>query len=177
MGINHLRLSPELIADLYPESLVDTNKADSVKENARIQKPVAETASPYPFMGDNIRSICFLASYPEGEFLPADQLLFLQKMISACKLNFNDIALLNIARVNFDLAGLRVQLHPKILFLWGIPPSSAGLKSGLPDFSISMIDGISVIPVLNPDLMSGNNPEGTEFKQRLWSCLKKLFIL
>jgi hypothetical protein len=30
---------------------------------------------------------------------------------------------------------------------------------------------------LSPGLMSGTRPEGTEFKQRLWICLKKLFTL
>ena len=98
-------------------------------------------------------------------------------MLVACKLSFNDIALLNIAHLAFDLAELRLQLHPQIIFLWGITPASVGLKSGLPDFNISMVDGISVIPVLSPDVMSENRPEATELKQRLWICLKKLFTL
>jgi hypothetical protein len=177
MGINHLRLSPELIAALYPESLVEGNEPAPVKENVRISKPVADKTPAYHFLGENNRSICFLTNYPEGDFLPEDQLEFLKKILAACKLNLNDIALLNIAHSAFDLADLRVQLHPRIIFLWGIQPESVGLKSGLPDFNISMLDGISVIPVLRPDLMSGNQPEGTEFKQRLWICLKKLFTL
>jgi hypothetical protein len=184
MGINHLRLSSELIAALYPESLIAGNERATVKENvrnsnenARTPKPVADKMPLYPFMGENNRSICFLANCPEEDFLPAEQLGFLIKMLTACKLSLNDIALLNIAHLAFDLAELRVQLHPRIIFLWGMPPVSAGLKSGLPDFNISVFDGISVIPVLSPDLMSGNRPEGTEFKQRLWICLKKLFTL
>ena len=182
MGINHLRLSSELIAALYPESLVAGTEPTSVepisvKENVKVTKPVAVKTAAYPFMGENNRFICFLANCPEEDFLPAEQLGFLKKMLTACKLDLNDIALLNIAHVKFDLAELRVQLNPHIIFLWGIPPESVGLKSGLPDFNISMVDAVSVIPVLGPDLMSGNRPEGTEFKQRLWVCLKKLFTL
>jgi hypothetical protein len=175
MGINDLRLSTDLIADLYPDSLVEGYKP--AKENVRNPKPVADIPAVYPFLGENIRSVCFLAHYPEGDFLPPDQLRFLQKILAACKLSLNDIALLNIAHITFDLAGLRLQLHPKILFLWGISPLSAGLKSELPDFHISVVDGISVIPVASPELMSGSGNEGTEFKQRLWISLKKLFIL
>jgi hypothetical protein len=177
MGINHLRLSSELIAALYPESLVEENGASTVNENVRSSKPVADKTPVYHFLGENNRSICFLANYREGDFLPEDQLEFLKKMLTACKLSFNDIALLNIAHTSFDLADLRLQLHPHIIFLWGIPPESVGLKSGLPDFSVTVFDGISVIPVSGLDLMSGNRPEGTEFKQRLWICLKKLFTL
>jgi hypothetical protein len=177
MGINHLRLSSELIAALYPESLVAGNEPAQVRENVRSPKMVADPSPAYPFLGKNNRSICVLASYTEGDFLPPEQLIFLQKMLEACKYNLNDIALLNIALITFDLAELRVQLLPQVIFLWGIPPVSVGLKSTLPDFNISVLDGISVIPVLHPDLMSGNSPEGTEYKQRLWVCLKKLFAL
>jgi hypothetical protein len=175
MGINDLLLSPELIADLYPDSLIDGY--EPAKENVRNPKPVADTPVIYPFLGENFRSVCFLTHYPEGDFLPADQLRFLQKILAACKLSLNDTAILNIAHITFDLAELRLQLHPKIIFLWGISSLSAGLKSDLPDFSISMIDGISVIPVAGPELMSGSGTEGTEFKQRLWISLKKLFTL
>ena len=177
MGINHLRLSSELIAALYPESLVAGNEPISAKENVMTPKLVADKTPVYPFLGENNRSICFLANYPAEDFLPAEQLGFLNKMLAACKLNLNDIALLNIAHVAFDLAELRVQLQPRIIFLWGITPKSVGLKPSLPDFTISTFDGISIIPVLSPDLMSGNHMEGTELKQRLWSCLKKLFTL
>jgi hypothetical protein len=177
MGINHLRLSSELIAALYPESLVVGKEYAPARDNVESPKPVAEKTPVYPFLGENSRSICFLANNPEEDFLPSEQYEFLKKMLAVCKLSLNDIALLNIAHISFDLAELRVQLHPRILFLWGITPVSVGLKSGLPDFSISAIDGMSVIPVLSPDTMSGNRLESTDFKQRLWICLKKLFNL
>jgi hypothetical protein len=177
MGINHLLLSSELIANLYPESLVAGNEPSPVKENVRTAKPVTGKTPSYPFLGDNNRSICFLANCPGEDFLSTEQLGFLNKMLAACKLDLNDIALLNIAHTAFDLAELRVQLHPRIIFLWGVTPASVGLKSNLPEFNITVLDGISVVPVPSPDLMSGNQPEGTEFKQRLWICLKKLFTL
>ncbi|HEX3769072.1 MAG TPA: hypothetical protein VHT72_11885 [Puia sp.] len=177
MGINHLQLSSDLIAALYPESLVVIKEYAPEKENGISPKPVADKPSVYPFLGENNRSICFLANYPEEDFLPAEQLEFLKKMLSACKLSFNDIALVNIAHLPVDLAELRAQLDPQIIFLWGISPLSAGFKSGLPDFNISAVDGISVIPVLSPEVMIGTRLEGTEFKQRLWICLKKLFTL
>ena len=107
MGINHIRLSSELIAALYPESLVEGNTPEPAKENVRISKPVADKSPAYHFLGENNRSICFLANYPEGDFLPDDQLEFLKKMLAACKLSLNDIALLNIARSAFNLADLK----------------------------------------------------------------------
>ena len=175
MGINDLRLTSELIATLYPECLIQENEPVILKENVSRLKPVAETA--YPFLGENNRSICFLANYPGEDFLPADQLLFLQKILAACKYNLNDIALVNIARIPFDLADLRIRFSPRIIFLWGVAPEHVGLISGLADFNITLVDGISVIPISDPHIMSGVSPEGTELKQRLWACLKKIFNL
>lgn len=175
MGINHLRLSPELIAALYPESLVAGNDTAPVKKDGKTITPVQVAA--YPFLGGNLRSICFLGHYPGGEFLPEKQLVFLKKMLGACKYSLDDIALVNTAHSPFDFAELRIQLQPRVIFLWGISAISIGLKQDLPDFIISQLDGISVIPVISPDLMSGDGGEGTELKQRLWACLKKLFTL
>lgn len=177
MGINNFKLSPELIASLYPESLVDENDPAPIKTAAKPGKPVALPKTGYPYLGKNLRSVCFLTSYPEGDFLPGEQLVFLQKMLAACKYSLDDIALVNIAGISFDLAELRIQFQPRIIFLWGIPQESVVLQPGLPDFSVSMVDGISVIPVSSPELMTGNSPQGGEFKQRLWTCLKKLFSL
>jgi hypothetical protein len=177
MGINDLKLSPELIAGLYPECLVAGNDPVPVKIATKPGKPVAVPTTLYPHLGKNLRSVCFLTFYPEGDFLPGKQLAFLEKMLAACKYSLDDIALINAANISFDLAELRIQLQPRIIFLWGIPPESVLLKPGLPDFSISLVDGISVIPVSSPELMTGNSPQGVEFKQRLWACLKKLFSL
>jgi hypothetical protein len=157
MGINDLRLSPELMAALYPETLVESNML--------------------PFLGKNLRSICFIVDCPEQDFLPEDQLMFLRKILSACKCSLDDIALVNAGRLLLHLDDLKKQLQPRILFLWGIRPESIGLEPDLPEFTISTVDDISVIPVLSPGLMSADSPEGVALKQRLWTCLKKLFNL
>ena len=177
MGINEIQLTPELIALLYPESLVVMEDVLPAKKAVKPAKKTPEAPIPYPFMGKNQRQISFVFHNPDGNFLPEDQLAFLQKMLAACKYSLDDVALLNTASIPFDLAEWRLQLNPRIVFLWGISPVSVGLKPGLPDFAISQLDGISVIPVIQPALMSSENPEGKEYKKHLWVCLKKLFNL
>ena len=177
MGINNLKLSPELIASLYPECLVAENDTAPVKIAIKAPKPARVSPAAYPYLGKNHRSVCFLTLYPEVDFLPGEQLVFLEKILAACKYSLDDIALVNTGKISFDFAELRIQLQPQIIFLWGIPPESVLLKPGLPDLSISKLDGISVIPVSSPELMTGNNTQGVEYKQRLWACLKKLFSL
>jgi hypothetical protein len=177
MGINNLQLSPELIAALYPESLVAGNDPSPVKKAQKTENPVHFPARPYPYLGKNMRQVTFLVNYSAGDFMPDGEFIFLQKMLAACKYGMDDVALVNTAKISYDFAELRIQFQPRIIFLWGITPQSVSLKPDLPDFSISTLDGILVVPVLSPDLMTGNSPQGIEFKQRLWTCLKKLFSL
>ncbi len=177
MEINNIQLSPELIAALYPETLVIGNDPDTDKKPGKIATPVLTPNTVFSFLGKNLRSICFLVDYPGHDFLPEEQLVFLHKMLSACKCTLDDIALVNMAHSDLQLTDLKKQLQPRIIFLWGIRPATVGFKQGLPDFNISVVDGISVIPIVTPDLMCGESPQGLELKQRLWSCLKKLFNL
>jgi hypothetical protein len=160
MGIDNIQLSPALIAALYPETLVDTTEV-----------------TVYPFLGGNLRSISFLVGYPDYDFIPDEQLHFLRRMLGACKLSLEDVAIVNTGRTPVRLEVLKKQLQPLTIFLWGVPPSSVGVKTDLPEFAISDVDGISLIPVHSPDLMSGDSAGGIELKKRLWSCLQKLFIL
>ncbi len=156
MGIDQIRLSAELIKYLYPETLV------------------GETAF---FLGKNLKRISFLVHCPEFDFLPEDQIVFLFKMLSACRLSLDDIAVINNARMPLTLHDLRQRWQPATIFLWGVRPDSLSLDIDLPDFAISTVDGISVIKVPTPDILIGNDAAGQDLKQRLWTCLKKLFTL
>ncbi len=177
MGIDHLELSPEIIAALYPESLIAVNSAQTDHLGGNPRAPASEFSAPFQSMGGNRRLISFLTTYGEGGFMPENQFAFLGKILAACKCGMEDISLVNTAGQPVRLDLLKTQLQPKIIFLWGIPPATVGLDPALPHFSITTVDGISIIPVPSPDLMSGESPEGTALKQRLWICLKKIFSL
>lgn len=161
MGINHIRLSEELIAVLYPDTLVAENDPDP----------------GYPFLGKNLLSICFLVSYPNDEFIPDEQLVFLQKILTACKLSLNDIALINTKRTPVELLVLKTRFQPRIIFFWGTEPAITGSKLNFPDMTISTWENIRILPVIQAELLSRDTPRGLELKKNLWISLKKLFNL
>jgi len=177
MGINHLNLNPELIAALYPESLVDSNRPESGQITVKTKASLLAREPVYPFLGKNLRSVCFWVSYPDDEFIPDDQLVFLQKILAACKYSLDDISLVNVKSNPVILEALKKQFSPRILFLWGAVPAITGINGGWPDMEISIWENVSVIPVLQAGQMGRDNPEAVALKRRLWISLQKLFSL
>ena len=177
MGIDNIQLSPDLIAALYPETLVAANDSgtDGIKPQTAL--PGKSPVPAYPYLGKNLRSIIFLVDYPDHEFIPENQLAFLQKILGACKCSLDDIALINTSSLAVRLDELIIQFHPQIIFLWGAVPAIAGQLPVFQDLSVSLMEGISIIPVLQANNMNTDYKEGLELKQRLWVCLKKLFNL
>jgi hypothetical protein len=162
MGIDHLELSTEIIAALYPESLVMANTVHSDRPAAmplaRVPElPHPDQPVPYHTTGGNRRSISFLTGYGKAGTMPENQFIFFGKMLAACKCTLDDISLVHTQGKPVSLDLLKTQLHPKIIFLWGIPPADAGLDPAMPPFSMASVDGITVIPVPSTDLMSGES--------------------
>lgn len=177
MGINDLQLTPELIAALYPETLVCGPDETNERQAAETKQQPLPPAPVYSYLGKNRRSICFLVSYPAVPFIPDEQLAFIIKILTVCKCSMEDIALINTAHHTISLEALKNQLHPEMIFLWGVPASVIGLNNNPEELSIYAADGISVIPVSNPELMNGETEESKQLKKRLWVCLQKLFSL
>jgi hypothetical protein len=174
MSIDHLTLSAELIAALYPESLVLTNFPGPTPVSPL---PAGDAEHPYPFWGENKGGLLFLVAYPEHRFLPPEQLIFLQKILAACKRSPEDVAIVNTAGLWVNAESLKTQLRPEIVFLWGVGASALGFSGAFQDFVPTQQDGLTLLPLPAPELINTNSPEGLELKQRLWTCLKKLFSL
>jgi hypothetical protein len=177
MGINDFSLSDEIIAALYPESLVLEKPTGAAKKIPAKADTPGTPLAPYPFLGQNSRSICFLVHYPDNEFIPGEQLIFLLKILTACKCSLNDIALINTAKTQVKMEELKRQLSPGVIFLWGLIPGWAEITKEFPDMSLSLLEGITVIPVSYAEQMSRENAEALELKRQLWVSLKKLFSL
>ena len=177
MGINDLKLSDAIVASLYRETLVGRDGPAPSEKTVKSALPLEIVDTGYPFLGKNLSSICFLVSYPDDDFIPAEQLSFLLKILQACKYGLDDIALINTKNHLVEIDILKSQLNPRIIFLWGETPIINGIDQDFPDMTISTRESISFVPVRQVELMSRNNPEGLALKRNLWVSLKKLFNL
>ncbi len=189
MGINNINLSPELLAALYPDSLVlEKDPQQPVREiiqgkHGPTHIPLVTTgrnqevqlSATYRFLGNNLRKISFVVHYPDAVFLPEDQLEFLSRMLSACHCTIADISVLNAAGAPIDIQELSKQLNPEILFLCGVSAASVNIPELMEPFTITRLQGISMLllPALNN--MNQKTEEGKQLKTKLWNCLQKLF--
>jgi|SRR5450631_901653 len=178
MGINDLQLSPELIAALYPETLVTAGDPVPISAPVKARESFPAKRPPYTFLGKNRRALCILVSSSEEEFMPEEQMAFLQKIMAACKYSLDDIAVINTYGQSLDMESLKNQFSPHVIFLWGSPlPDIPGFPNTLTDMSVTTWENMIVLPVAQAGLMSSDNPEGLALKRVLWSSLKKIFNL
>jgi hypothetical protein len=177
MGINDLTLSPALVASLYPETLIVTKELSGDLDIAQTGLTRDPGKTDYPFLGKSRQPFCFLVSHPESEFIPENQLAFLQKILTACKYSLDDIAIINTGRRQVEINKLIKQFDPRIIFLWGTDLDVTGINQELPDMAITTWQNISIVPVEKTGMMLNDNPEGIALKRDLWICLKKLFNL
>jgi hypothetical protein len=177
MGINDLQLSPEIVALLYPETLVTSHRPVSKNKPPDSGPNQPPDKSLYSFSGKNLRSICVIVSTPDGGTISEEILSFLQKILEACRCTPDDIALIHIQGQQPDMEKLKSQFSPRIILFWGLQPEIPGFQYPLPDMVSVQWENITLLPVANADLMSRNNPEAQDLKRKLWTSLKKIFNL
>jgi hypothetical protein len=163
-GLDNIQLPASLIADLFKSSLVvETEK-----------KPV-DTKDDYKFLGGNLKKIIVLVNSPESFYLPDQDLLFITKMLEACKLTIGDVAIVNHTNSAVHIARLVKQFHPKIILLFGLEPTAIQVPFAIPAFKPQEYNNCIYLYAPAPDKLNQDTEEGKLLKSKLWVCLRKLF--
>ena len=88
MSLDNFQITNHLATELYKDSLV-------VLDEKQI-KPKSLQTGPFSFLGDNNKNILILVHDTENLHLSEHELSFLTGILTACKLNFADVALCNL---------------------------------------------------------------------------------
>lgn len=161
MSLNNLRLSPSLLADLYPNALVQ-GSANHTAEKTSV-----------PFLGENKKKILILVSQKEHAYLPEKELIFLTTVLSACSLNLSHVAIVNWALLTEkSLALLQGQLSPQKVLLLNVSPEEAGLPP-TELYSVKLHGEAEFVAA--PALAKIEKTK--QAKSSLWIALKQLFCL
>ena len=179
MSINNVQLTSLAIGEWYKDALLTSpDTAPQIATTpalaaAAVASPTEPT--PYKFLGNNRRNVAIIVHSPGTPFLPDDQLSFLTKILEACRMNIGDIAIVNAATASVAIAGLRQQLDPTAVLLFGLEPVAIKLPINFPVFRLQPYDACTYLSAPALSLLVQNSEESKLLKSKLWVCLKTLF--
>jgi hypothetical protein len=159
MSLNNIELKPRMLADLYTNTLLETNTTT-----------VPERVAP-KYLGNNQKNIAIIVRNPSLSFLPDEELAFLVNILSACKLSLADIGIFNSSRMQPEELSDIIQKDSKTILLFGIDPLSIGLPINFPQFQLQQFN--KRMYLYSPALSELEIDKG--LKMKLWTSLKTLF--
>lgn len=173
MDLNNIQLTPLLASSWYRSSLVEavTDGVIDIIEKPVIASPVV---NEWKYLGNNKKNILLLVHHADATHLPDDELEFLTNLLTACKLNMDDVAIVN--RHNHPQQVYKDYLDyfkSRVVLLFGIDPLSFGLPVDFPHFQVQPFANCTFLYC--PALAERNRNE--LFKSKLWVCLKRIFNL
>ena len=164
MSLNNIQLSPQQLADWYSQVLIETT-ATAVPE---------PEAPEYYALGGNAKKVLIVVSEEKEPFLPDSELTFLTSILTACKLNLADIALVNFEKMEQkDYKALVQYFNSRVVLLFNVSPLQFGLPINFPHFQIQEFNKCTYL--FAPELRLVESDK--QLKKELWTSLKNIFGL
>jgi hypothetical protein len=178
MKLNTLKLPHSVISALYGKNLVtienDDLKTDvPAKKSTTIKYDAPSVNEPQiEFLGENKKNILILVNYENIRYLPDEELAFLTNMLTACKLNIADVAIINLNKIaDPSYKELFGKLGGNIILLFGADPSLLNLPMSFPLFQVQPFNNYTFL--FTPSLSDISNDK--ILKSKLWVCLRRIF--
>jgi hypothetical protein len=204
MSFDNIRLPALAIADLYKQSLVvlddvqtkakkltkkivdaSANDLQTVQNVSSVEVNQNEGAVTEPavvkpairYLGGFKQKVSVVISDKAHEHINNADLEFLKKMMAACKLTIDDMAIINVEN-NQPAAKQLWQLMPaKAVLMFDVATDSIGIPFYQPDFKVQNWDSAKFMNA--PSLATFRGPDTHELKtlkRELWEGLQKIFL-
>lgn len=166
MSLDNFQISVGLTTELYKDSLVALD-TPQIKRNSLMPQIMN-------YLGKNLKQILIIVNDSEAVHLNDTDTALLTGILNACKLNFNDVALLNIAQYNdIDFSELQNNFNPKVMIAFGINLKSIAIENHYDHYIISKLKTITFLYASSLTQIGKN----VEEKKQLWNCLKSIFSI
>ncbi|BFG69191.1 hypothetical protein KACHI17_00720 [Sediminibacterium sp. KACHI17] len=164
-----------VLPDLYKNHLVIVNEPSVAN---KIEKKKVDSAPKEPeFLGNNQKKITILVAEKEAVFLNDHALQFLSAILTACKLNLGDVAIVNLSTHQLSYTEIKEWLTPKYMILFDIEASAIQMPFRLPFYQVQAYDQCSILCAPPLHTMMGDTREAKLEKSKLWLSLKNMFNL
>lgn len=166
MSLDNIQFPAMVLQNLYSKTLFDLKT-----DGQSIDSP--ETGS-ISYLGNNRRKVVIIVLSPDAIYLPDEELKFLLGILSACKLNMEDIALVNASNhLPLLYKDLTEQLNAEKIFLFGTEPDTLKLPLQFPRYQVQQFNNQVYLSAASLTELQGDKAE----KMKLWNCLKKIFSI
>lgn len=169
MSFEKIQLTAPIIADLYKDNLVLT---EDVVPPEKIVEP---KMSKKNFLGNNQKNILVLVHDDEAVYIREEWLLLLTNMLTACKLNIGDVAILNLCHQHYSFTELKSSLSPAYTIMFGVTTEDIGLPFIIPNYQIQHYNECTFVTAPSFQVLTANNDAAKIEKSKLWLCLKQIF--
>jgi hypothetical protein len=174
-----IKLPDFIIADLYKDTLVVNDVATPLKKPAEVLNETAIPKTIMPaekkFLGGNKKQILFLVNDANAVFISDEMLDSLTKILTALKMNLNDVAIVNLYQQPQNFQSLKAIASPKYLFLFDNDFLQLQLPFTIPNYQIQQYDNCTFMIAPAISLSSSNDENVKKEKIKLWGNLKKIF--
>ncbi len=181
MTLNDIHLPLISIADLYKTVLIKNDQSNEKKDavdGKKIKKQIEpaeiKEIGSIHLLGNNKKQIVVIVNYKDAVYLPDDRLAFLTSILTACKLNLDDIALINFSGLpEMGYKDFLKTVPSKSVLFFGVEPKVLSLPLNFPNFQVQPFDGINYLTSPSLDEIEKDKSK----KEKLWLSLKKIFNL
>ena len=173
MSLKDFQLPLSILPGLYKNTLIEsgTNQAPvktSLKKESKKEEQVK-------YLGGNDKKIAIVVNEEGQTYLKDDDLLWLQKMLQACKLTLGDVAIVNVQPAKYSAAYIKDHLHSKKMILLGTTPELLEMPLNFPQFKPQEHAGCLYLYAPAPAELNNQSEEGKLLKTKLWVSLQKIF--
>ena len=176
-----VQLPEVVIAGLYKDALVITQtnpepKASQQFTNKKI-KQEESVAAPIKkiFLGDNKENVAVLIKDSSAVHINDEWLKTLSKLLSACKLTLEDVAIINYANQNEVFSSLKETLQPKVALMFDVTTQDIQLPFTIPHYQVQRYSDCTFMTAPIITLTTDNKEPIRSEKKKLWEKLKLIF--
>lgn len=156
--------SKEQVSELYSNQLVASIGSESTI-------PAAKNEGLITFKGKNKKNIVWLIEEHDHLFLNDTDFQFLTKVIEACRLNLDDIALVNMNDATNQMELIINQLNPVLLLVSGVSANKISFNTQL--YTIDQANGFTLFITDSVEDMRNDDVK----KSKLWVGLKQILSI
>lgn len=166
MSLDNIQLPALAVQGLFRKTLVELKSRQAAVKTTE--------NSTLNVLGKNQKHIVIVVANEHIAYLEDDELNFLLGILAACKLNMDDVCILNLCKnERTGYTDIAATLHAEKVFLFGCNTSQIQLPLSFPDYQVQRYNNQVYLTAPALTALKDNKTE----KTKLWNCLKQIFSI